>query len=138
MSDWNDLKNEVVECFANNDKSKRNLIRSNLGLPANGQVISWRLEEALEIASKLSGITVEDLIVNGLRTAIQRQISTKTTRPDSNMGVISAGFSKVQQYVERVEKETGKTPSVSAASQQTNTNYNSVKRWYLRYRPDKV
>lgn len=138
MSDWNQLKNEIVECFANNDKSKRNLIRGNLGLPANGKVISWRLEEALKIASQLSGITVEDLIVDGLRTVIQRQISTKITRPDSNVGVISGGFSKVQQYVEQVEKETGKTPSISEASQHTSANYNSVKRWYLRYRPDKI
>ena len=138
MSDWNELKNEVVECFANNDKSKRNLIRGSLDLPQNGKPITWKLEEALEIASNLSGITVEDLIVDGLRTVIQRQISTKITRPDSSVGVISGGFSKVQEYVEQVEKDRGKTPSISETSQHTSANYNSVKRWYLRYRPDNV
>lgn len=138
MTDWNELKEELIECFANNDKSKRNLIRDSLDLPQDGKPITWKLDEALEIASRVSGVSVEDLIINGLRTVIQRQISTKLTRPDSNMGVISAGFTKVQEYVERMENLTGETPSISAASNHSNSNYNTVKRWYLRYRPDKV
>lgn len=134
--DWNKLRFETVECFASASIAKRNQIRKHLNLEENGRPIVYTLEELVMLTSYLCGIEVDDLIVEGLRTVAQRQISLRVTNPQGTTGVIGGGAKRIREFVENCEKLTGDTPSVAYVSTHLNTGYNTVKRWYIRHRSD--